>query len=736
MRKIYNYIMIAVFAFAAISCIDEIGNTDIPTAEAGDEVQFGLSLPDAKTRTVYGDVSGDAFPIYWVDGDKVQIFSPQASEGRNNAEYKVTLPSGVEKPNYAEDLVKTGSYGVQWGEGVHDFYSIYPSGQYEFAEDENGNIWAKGVEISSTQNISYLSTSLVHAMNNCLMYAYTPKVEMGQVANLNYKPLSTVLWFTLTADEQTNAQNPKGFQIFGITLTANSTSAIAGSFDINLTAEEAKGIKLDNLSGGNIIKTSITDKSSTNQQVAYTLPAGSTISFPIFLSPDAFDINGWQITIDTDQGSYTKTLAKKETKLAAGQIHKIVLPKLAPGEKDWDSSKWMTYIPRNVYLSEVSIPGTWNSLNTDCQSNTSIDDQYALGVRAFHLDTRWKASRNGNIGQIYNPTITDLSVCDGTTSYSVFGESGRVNGTAAKTFESCLSTIVQNVKDDEYMVLFCTFAQDSYSGSNCPKTWYQAISDICDNNNKVHDASDINANTVVGDVLGKVIVIINLDSSVSSNTLPNNSKCLFTYVPMNLPKDHYAETTSHIDNLYCSGSAAVQSGISMYTSHSQISTSGSSSVDCGDRGYSHPLTSRDALVNSIWDWSKNNYGKANYVHNTWIYLGLGGYISTASDGKGDGYDTIENRYAPMIYNRIAEMGKDNAPYYPVGIILMNNIHGKDYTTAVNNIETSLEYGFSDVCKTILMLNNKYRLQYDSTKPEDYIATDKPNEEVVPDEEVQ
>ena len=178
--------MIAVFSFAAVSCIDEIGNTDIPTAETGDEVQFGLSLPDAKTRTVYGAVSGDAFPIYWADGDKVQIFSPQASEGRNNAEYKVTLPSGVANPNYAEDLVKTGSYGVQWGEGyeyiddkevkhtgVHDFYSIYPSGKYEFYEDEaDGSIWAQGVQISSMQNIDYLGSGFVYAMNNCVMYFF------------------------------------------------------------------------------------------------------------------------------------------------------------------------------------------------------------------------------------------------------------------------------------------------------------------------------------------------------------------------------------------------------------------------------------------------------------------------------------------------------------------------------------------------------------------------------------
>ena len=83
MKNLYNYILLAVMAFATVGCLGEL-NTDIPSAESGDEVQFGLSLP-SMTRTTYGDknAAGTAYPIYWVDGDKVQVYSPQCLAGRN-----------------------------------------------------------------------------------------------------------------------------------------------------------------------------------------------------------------------------------------------------------------------------------------------------------------------------------------------------------------------------------------------------------------------------------------------------------------------------------------------------------------------------------------------------------------------------------------------------------------------------------------------------------------------------
>ena len=83
------------FLFAGCS-EDEL--TKGPGAKVGDEVQFGLSLSNLDTRTVYGEEDTDSktFPIYWVDGDKVRVASPQCLSGRNSAEYSI---SAGEKQN-------------------------------------------------------------------------------------------------------------------------------------------------------------------------------------------------------------------------------------------------------------------------------------------------------------------------------------------------------------------------------------------------------------------------------------------------------------------------------------------------------------------------------------------------------------------------------------------------------------------------------------------------------------
>ena len=44
----------------------------------------------------------------------------------------------------------------------------------------------------------------------------------------------------------------------------------------------------------------------------------------------------------------------------------------------------------------------------------------------------------------------------------------------------------------------------------------------------------------------------------------------------------------------------------------------------------------------------------------------------------------------------------HGPYYPVGIVLMNKVAN-----------------YSSTVKDILLLNNKYRLQFDPSKPVDY-----------------
>lgn len=710
MKNISNYILLSALAFASVGCVNEVLTPDQPYAETGDEVKFGLSLGDPNTKTVYGDENKDnnTFPIYWIDGDKVQVFSPQCLEGRRSAEYKVILPSGVINPYYAEDLAKTGEYGVQWGNNeTADFYSLYPSGNYTLSSDGTK---AENITIGYTQNINVNGTTVKSDMEDCLMYAKTTDVPKGQIVNLHYDPISTVIMLTLKVAANVQGTDADSFTIQAISLLADSE--IAGTFSLNISDG-----KFGEFADGKASKTITTQIVNTATGGYHTLGNGESVTVPLFLAPAEYSsVQNWKVQVVANGNTYTKTLGINKT-LERGKIHKITLPELKPATTEWDVSKWMTYIPRNVYLSEVSIPGTWNSLNVDCQSETSIAEQYKLGVRAFHLDTRWKSDNAPGIGSSFiasSPNITTLSVATGGSGNTYKYDGGNLMKPSFKSFAEYLGDITKEVQEDEYMVVFCTFAQNSYNGDRCPSTWFEAVSNACKANEKVYDASSIAANTLVGDVLGKVIVIVNLDSSVSSTTLPANSKCLFTYIPMQLPEDYYAEATSHTDALYYSTKTA--SGISMYTSHAQISTTGTSSVNCGDRGYSHPLTNRDALVTSFWDWSKKNYGTTNYSHDKWIYLGLGGYIMTSSNSSGSGYDTIENRYAPMIYNRIDEMGSNNIPFYPVGIILMNNKHGVNYTSSEG---TDLKYDFGDVCKKVLMLNNKYRLQYDSSKPSDY-----------------
>ena len=91
-------------------------------------------------------------------------------------------------------------------------------------------------------------------------------------------------------------------------------------------------------------------------------------------------------------------------------------------------------------------------------------------------------------------------------------------------------------------------------------------------------------------------------------------------------------------------------------------------------------------------------------------------MNNSSDNAVSGsYATIENHFAPMVYDRIQEM-KTTKNYYPLGIILMNNIKNSNYTKTEGSTTTNLTYNFSAVCKAVLMMNNEYRLQRDENRP--------------------
>lgn len=718
MKKIYNYIMLSVWAFVAVCCSNEDLEFSKPLGESGDEVQFGLSL-GTDSRTIYGTKDNNAFPIYWVDGDKVQIYSPECLSGRNNAEYKVSVAKTDQ--NYADELTKTGSYGLQWGSETANFYSLYPSGQYTLSEDRTK---IQNVKINYNQDI-YVDDDTqgtpvaTPKMTDCLMYAKAENQSVGSTVNLTYSPIATAIMLTLNADVNSVVDN---FTIQSVKLTAPENTYVAGNFSIKL----ADGKFADWMSNSEKSRVVTVQLFNKDTGAFYKIAKDKSLTLPIFIAPqENIKIDGWKVEVVTDQGTFEKSLTGTSDNftLKPGMVHEMKMPNLIVRKvKDWDPATWMKDIPRNVYLSEVSIPGSWNSLNSDFQGdNPSISTQYAKGVRAFHLDCRWSTTLSlGFLEFRYKENNLKsenmyLAVADGsdgkhvTTSGTDTNSLGQIMEKGTTSFADRLKSITDNVKTNEYMVVFCSFAQESYNNvSKTGKTWMQAISDVCDANDKIYDASSLNSNTLVGNVLGHVIVVVNSETAITESDIPEGSKCMFCHIPNTLTSDYFPASGFKSDDLHTY--STVDNMITMAVSQAQISSSTGSTIPDGTRGYYPSLTERDRIVNAILDWSKNNYGTVNYNHDKWIYLGLGGSTASSKSSKGDDNTsgTIASRYSTLINDRIDKMDNGTTSYYPVGIVYLNN------TTTKPSSETVLK---------ILKLNSKYRLQYDTTKPSDYRPND-------------
>lgn len=716
--RTYDYLL-GLSLLALVACNQE-NMPERPTPTPGAEVKFGASLNKTDvTRTIYGDENNNAFPIYWVDGDKVLVTSPQCLNGRNTAQYKVSVATATQ--NYADRLDKTGAAGVQWGQADKaDFYSVYPA--------DNASVQGTTFHLTmpnvQRETVRLDNKKAYADMNACFMGAVSKEVPNGDEVNLTYTPLSTAIRFTLRGPSAGVGQTNSEVTISKVVLKADKP--IAGDFTVDMSTPEPT-VKLGSNTYNEI--TLYAYYASTGGYL--TLKVGEQVELNAFVIPyEGLAVNdNWKLEVTTAEGVvYTTSLkGTGDGKLMPGKIHRFKgqLPSLPAPTTKWDPSNWMVNIPRNVYLSEISIPGSWNSLNKDFQyaadgSSTlgfseaeqiaAIKAQYKAGARAFHIDTRWKASRKReSIFHSWEYTITGLSVANGGDGRTYDMSGGKVMQDDNVTFETVLNTITSQVQPDEYMMVFCTFAQDSHEETK--NGWLQAISDVCASNSKVVDGRTISANSVVGDVLDKVIVIVNCPEDPNDiKNLPQGSKCLFTYTPITLDKTRYKDLPYATGTIKNCGDPA----LTMYSSQAQTMArlNSNNGYDSYNRGYCPTLLERQTKSQNILNYSLQNYGKTDYEHAHWMYHGLGGYSLhrkglLPEDESDENQKDVAKALNPWIDGKIKKMSahpddsQGQTRYYPVGLVLMNYV-------------TDAVYG-KPVMLDILSLNNKFRKAYDPNK---------------------
>lgn len=723
------------FLYSLLALLTSCSQEELMVVEkpvAGEEVHFGMSLDEnTVTRTIYGEESGNKFPIYWENGDEVKIVSPHCLAGRNQARYRVTVDK--DNSNVAQSLTKIGNVGIQWGNTEKaNFYSVYPlenvSGTVISGDNATFNITMPAEQNILLEDVGGKPTMKRPEMEACFMYAGVvgPNVTGTKNVNLTYKPLSTAIRFTLTGPTATHASSGDVI-VSKIVLTAPAGTAITGEFETQVSVskdengKETLAATVSPVAGKTSNEVTIYSHYDEGTNSGYlTLRQGETIDMCAFVMlKEDTDFSTWKMTIHLASGAtFTKTLTltgkgENPNLLVARKVNKVPqLPEMYNSTSDWNPANWMVNIPRNVYLSEISIPGSWNSLNQDSQgsgdTDTDIATQYANGIRAFHIDTRWR--RTGYWGN-YQYT---LGTADGHSDTTDSDGGKYMTGSTNLTFEGSLSRITEKSVDNEYMVVFVTFAQGSADHDRTNGGWQKAVLDACTKNGKVLLASDIDANTVVGDVLGKVIVFINSDLDMTEETVKtqtSGSKTFYANVPMILTNELTDGIINTVPMYYGGGTS---SGISLTHHHAQIMSvkyDGQNSPTIKDRGYAPSFEEREAEIASILAWSYNNYSQAEYKHNSWIYLGLGGYYYTYNPGAyfiGRGWDEdnkshddVASRLNTYINDKIGKMKSrpntenGETTYYPVGIVLMNYTH--DYTNVIKNI---------------LQLNTKYRQTYD------------------------
>lgn len=536
MKKIFYPLMALFVMISAISCKDDnIVDGVVNPVKVGDEIGFGTSLPQdgIQTRTAYGNPVVDPesgtgyFPVYWENGDEIAIYCPQASMPASKLVY-YTIGVSTTTSSTAESVTKIGDAGLQWGtEDLHKFYGFYPvkfvkgtetTGLFDLTlpveqrplrfEEEDGNYKA-------VSNPEY-----------AIMYAYRgqrkSKTPVGTDIDLQFKPLSTILEIEVSAPG--NITEPItltniNVEADGIPIVGDFTAQVYPGSDTEESYESTVVCKT-NMSG--VVTNNLSVPCSwINEQGALEyvkLAAGKKLVVRAFLIPNENEIDGSKIkiTVATSGGTVHKTLTTSDNsfKILPHKVSRVTLPTLPT---QYNVNYWMTSLDPDIYLTELSIPGS-KFTNTSSYQPTGTEQQYKDGVRAFILHTQ--ASRSWVVDGIFPPAghwDYSVSVNNAGTLKESFQQIAQYLENAETAFES------EGKVSNEFALVMVTYnTGDGLLERTQQEIWINGIQEeisemAADPSYRIYN-SEVTPETTIEDVRGCIIVKANVNSDYMVTT--------------------------------------------------------------------------------------------------------------------------------------------------------------------------------------------------------------------------
>lgn len=651
------------------SCTDDdFGNGTVKNpVQTGDEILFGSTLSgDAEvieksvgTRTVYGDRTSTGVPVYWeADGsDEIAIFCLQASQPADHlVNYKVTPDSKDQATAATVAKVNTAEAGLQWGDPdeEHRFYAFYPASAVKGSAEENstGQITANIPVTQQVQEWRTVKAGDPGCINNkttyfglpnmdyAYMYAYhavkPSQVSDGQFIDLQFHNLVTVLDITIQGPSSGTA-----------TITNVNVDAIEGEQPI-LTGDFTCNIR--NTETG-VIGTCdpVGDFNEERGRISIPCYDKKTGEF-IQLGPDEL-LNVKAYIIPQDKNTVTKRTLRVTVSLLNGapcrktlqqadvtphKINRVILPPLTIGGTNY----WMSSLDPNIYVSELSIPGskfsvlTSNNGASKVYQTADIATQFQDGVRAFILQT---ATIQKDLGFNYK-------------GFYVVAENKNNEvmelKEAIKDIAGYLDECETQGKDKEFAFVMLTYTSGdtpSLSGKDNEQYWIEKLRDEVnsiagDAANRIY-TGEITPETTIDDVKGKIILKANYNSqNMISNYGSATAPIMFTYWGTATGPDASGDWTYQDAN----GGMPMDWGIPMWyaNSNAQLKWYYQEVTSVGT-GQEATRKAKEDGIKKLFQESVDLY-KNDTSHKTWFMNDLGGYYSDSGDinGRGTGIQAL------------------------------------------------------------------------------------------------
>ncbi len=603
MKKIIFLSAMALFGLS--NCQDDEIVQPVDPVQSGDEIQFGMTLTDTstETKTIYGDPTiGDngyptSYPVYWEQNDEIMIFCAQADGDVKRVNYSIT--PNTANPAQAERVDKMSDEGLRWGsENVHRFYGIYPasavedieesdqSGEIKFSIPTNQLVAKWKIERNDQGGITYNG---IANTEYAYMYAYTEvhkdRLSNNELVDLRFKPLTTVLEVTINGPiEVPNTENSVTVSNLNIeAIDENRAPILTGDFichmrptdngteigDISVSdagsSEESRGyisIPLY-IRQGTAETSGDVGNVSEYEEKAIALGPNDKIRVRGFFLRGDNNNEGGNIPVETLQLRVATIGGEANVKkLETGAIlnHKVNIVNL-PAVKKEGTNYWISSLDPNIYISELSMPGSKfsyltseNHPNTTVYQGVDIDTQFQDGVRAFIVQTnatvRYTADYNRG-GFLRDPYYDNIRVTSEGEDLLLAGFSNNRGLTLENTLESISAALDRPINElgnncQEYAVVLLTYdgvvasfdkPEDDGGGVEAPglklqngedqNIWMRVLAkklESLKNSDRYKIYTDpITANTRIEDVKNHIIIKVNYNGTNQESEVDANA---------------------------------------------------------------------------------------------------------------------------------------------------------------------------------------------------------------------